>query len=195
MRFFSYSRVALVSTCLIIGLSAAVFMAQQRPANPPAAGSGQSPVERGKYLVLVQDCNGCHTPFKNGEPDMTRMLSGHPQDAAQITAAPKLPEGWVTAISTTNTGWSTPAGVAFTTNLTPDKATGIGGWTDETFINAIRKGKHLGLASGRDILPPMPWKMYSNLTDADLKAIFAYLKTVPAISNKVPNPILPAGKK
>ena len=127
--------------------------------------------------------------FKNGEPDLTRMLSGHPQDAPKIASAPKLPEGWVTAISTTNTAWSTPAGVAFTTNLTPDKATGIGGWTEDMFVKVIRTGKHLG--TGRPLMPPMPWKMYSNLTDNDLKSVFAYLKTIPSISNKVPAPLPP----
>jgi hypothetical protein len=59
------------------------------------------------------------------------------------------------------------------------------------FVNAIRKGKHLGAAGGRDILPPMPWASYSALTDVDLKAIFAYLKTIPAVVNRVPNPIPP----
>src|SRR5262245_45348340 len=193
MRSFTHHRIALLCVCLATALCAAALVGQQRQASQSGApAAGQSAVERGKYLVTVQDCNGCHTPFKNGEPDLTKMLQGHPQDA-KITAAPKLPPGWVTAISETNTAWSTPAGVAFTSNLTPDKATGIGGWTEETFINAIRKGKHLG--SGRPILPPMPWKMYSNLTDSDLKAIFEYLKTIPPISNKVPAPIMPAGQR
>ena len=66
----------LVCCGLVVALAGPVA-AQQPPAR--AASSGVS-VERGKYLVTVQDCNGCHTPFKNGEPDMTRMLSGHPQD-------------------------------------------------------------------------------------------------------------------
>jgi mono/diheme cytochrome c family protein len=166
-------------------------MAQQRPVGAPNPGGPGVSVERGKYFVTVQDCNGCHTPFTDkGEPDLTKMLSGHPQNAAPITAAPKLPAGWVTAISTTNTAWSTPAGVAFTSNLTPDKETGIGAWTEDTFVKAIRNGKHFG--TGRPLLPPMPWKMYANLTDDDLKSIFAYLKTVPPIKNKVPNPIMPS---
>ena len=151
---------------------------------------GQSPAERGKYLVTVMDCNGCHTPLKNGEPDMTRMLSGHPQDI-KITAPPKLPADnlWATAINQTNTAWSGPWGISFTPNLTPDKNTGLGIWTEEMFVNAIRKGKHMG--TSREILPPMPWRMQANLTDTDLKAIYAYLRTVPAISNHVPDPIAP----
>src|SRR5207237_7381262 len=54
-------------------------------------------VERGKYFVTVQDCNGCHTPFKNGEPDMTRMLSGHP-DSLKVTARPQLPAPFAVGI-------------------------------------------------------------------------------------------------
>ena len=75
---------------------------QQRPANQ-AAEPAQSPVVRGRYLVTVMDCNGCHTPFKMGEPDMTRMLSGHPQDV-KVAAAPALPSDgmWSTAINQTN---------------------------------------------------------------------------------------------
>src|SRR5690349_10764374 len=68
---------------------------------PPAGVS----VERGKYLVTAQDCNGCHTPFRNGEPDMTRMLSGHPAAAGASRPATPMPPGW-TAISPTNTAWT-----------------------------------------------------------------------------------------
>ena len=67
---------------------------------------------------------------------------------------------------------------------------GIGNWNEKTFINAIRLGKKIGV--GRPLLPPMPWKMYANLTDDDLESVFAYLKTIPAIANRVPNPIPPA---
>src|SRR6266699_859618 len=140
-----------------------------------AQAPAQSAVERGKYLVTVMDCHGCHTPFKNSQPDMTRMLSGHPQDM-KISAAPPTPAGWGMVVAETNTAWSGPWGVSFTTNLTPDP-TGIAAWTEETFVNAIRKGKHMGAAANRDILPPMPWASYANLTDSDIKAIFAYLRT------------------
>lgn len=189
MRFFNPYR-GLLAAFLLIALPATAFFAQQRPAAPAAP--AQDAVARGKYLVTVQDCNGCHTPFKNGEPDMTRMLQGHPQEV-RITAAPAKQPGWGTAINDTNTAWSGPWGVSFTTNLTPDKATGIGNWTEDMFVKAVRTGKHLG--AGRSILPPMPWKMYANLTDADLKAVFAYLRTVLPISNKVPEPIMPAGQR
>ena len=171
----------LIASAVLI-LATAIAGLAQAPA--------QSPVERGKYLVAVMDCHGCHTPFKNGAPDMTRMLMGHPQDL-KVAAPPVTPAGWGMVVAETNTAWSGPWGVSFTTNLTPD-TTGIGSWSEEAFINTIRKGKHLG--NGRDILPPMPWASYANLTDADLKAIYAYLKTIPKIANRVPAPLPPVKK-
>ena len=189
MRFSTRYR-ALLTACLLIVLSATVYMAQTKAPAPAAAPASADQIARGKYLVTIQDCNGCHTPFVMGEPDLKRMFMGHPE-SEKITGPPTKQAGWATAISDSNTAWSTPAGVSFTTNLTPDKATGIGNWTEQMFVQAIRTGKHLG--AGRAIMPPMPWKIYSNATDADLKAIFAYLKTVPAIVNKVPDPI-PAKK-
>ena len=157
----------------------------------PARSSAQNAVERGRYLVTVQDCNGCHTPFNaKGEPDMTRMLSGHPQNV-MVTAAPRLllQGGWNVAINETNTAWAGPWGVSFTSNLTPDRVTGIGAWTEQLFIASIRNGKKSG--TGRELLPPMPWRMYAKLSDDDLRAIYAYLRTVPAISNRVPNALPP----
>ncbi len=191
MLFIDYAR----ATTLISLVSAIGVACTQAPVSQPApaataAAPAQSPVARGKYLATVMDCNGCHTPFKNGEPDLTRMLSGHPA-GVKVTAGPKLPAGWVVSVNETNTAWSGPWGISFTANLTPDLTTGMGGWTEDVFLNAIRKGKHMSVS--RDILPPMPWQMQANLTDEDLKAIFAYLRTVPAISNLVPEPIPPAG--
>jgi hypothetical protein len=179
----NHRRLGLISALLIIGGTGAASFAQQ-----PA----QTPVERGKYLVTVMDCHGCHTPFKMGQPDMTRMLIGHPQDI-RIAAAPPLPAGgvWGATVSETNTAWAGPWGVSFTSNLTPDRTTGLGAWSEEMFVNAIRRGKHLGAAGGRNILPPMPWPSYAALTDVDLKAIFAYLRTIPAVVNRVPAPIRP----
>jgi len=170
--------------------SAGTAAAQQARGAAP----NQAVVERGRYLVTVQDCNGCHTPFTpKGEPDMTRMLSGHPQNV-RVAAAPALPlqGGWIVAINETNTAWAGPWGVSFTSNLTPDRVSGIGAWTEQTFIASIRNGKKSGV--GRDLQPPMPWRMYGKLTDDDLRGIYAYLMSVPAIANRVPEPIPPFGK-
>jgi mono/diheme cytochrome c family protein len=149
---------------------------------------------RGKYLVTVAGCNDCHTPWKAGpagpEPDMSRMLSGHPESFV-ITAPATMPAGpWLAAASPTNTAHSGPWGVSFTANLTPDKETGLGKWDLKTFTQTIRTGRHLG--RGRKILPPMPIPMYKNFTDEDLAAIFTYLQSIPVVKNQVPDPLPPA---
>ena len=114
-------------------------------------------VERGRYLVSSMGCNDCHTPWKLGargpEPDMSRALSGHPADLV-MPPPPKLPEGpWTWIAAATNTAFAGPWGVSFTANLTPDPETGLGKWTDEMFIAALRTGRHEG--KGRPILPPI----------------------------------------
>jgi hypothetical protein len=86
----------------------------------------------------------------------------------------------------TMTAFAGPWGVSYAANLTPDKETGMGNWTEEMFVTALRTGKHGGVANGRPILPPMPWNWFAKLNDSDLKAIFAYLKTVKPIKNAVP---------
>ncbi len=205
-----FRRIAFVSAAAV--LVALPLLLAQALATPPAgsgAGPGASPgaapgaqaapanakgdAKRGEYLVRTMGCNDCHTPFKMGpsgpEPDMTRMLSGHPA-ALVMPPPPVLPEGpWLVVSSATNTAWSGPWGVSFTANLTPDPATGLGAWTEQNFMDALRSGRHMG--RGRPILPPMPWRFYSELTDEDLRAIYAYLRTIPAISNRVPDPVAP----
>lgn len=161
---------------------------------PGGAPAPADKVARGKYIVSTSACHDCHTPFKptadgGAEPDMTRMLSGHPQDLL-MPPAPTLPPGpWLMTAAGTNTAWAGPWGVSFTANLTSDPETGLGKWTVRNFKDTIRSGRHFG--RGRPILPPMPWPVYRNLTDEDLEAVFAYLQTVPPIRNKVPAPIPP----
>lgn len=165
-------------------------------APPPAQTQAPqpTPVERGKHLVEVSGCHDCHTPWKMGangpEPDMSRMLSGHPE-GMKLTKPPKLEGSWMAATSPSFTAWVGPWGISYTANLTSDKNTGIGAdvWTEALFIKAIREGKHYGTA--RPILPPMPWPAYRNYSDDDLKAIFAYLRSTPPIANHVPDPVSP----
>ena len=162
-------------------------------ADAPARAADPARVEHGAYLVRTMGCNDCHTPWKLGpkgpEPDMTRALTGHPQDLV-MPPAPKLPEGpWLWVAAATNTAFSGPWGVSFTANLTPDPDTGLGKWTEEMFITALRTGRHQG--KGRQILPPMPWPMIGQLKDDDLKDIFAYLQSLPPVKNRVPAPIDP----
>ena len=145
-------------------------------------------VKRGEYLVSTMGCHDCHTPFKMGpngpEPDMTRALSGHPEQIGPLPPAEgKGPWSW--AGTDTNTAYSGPWGISYTANLTPDQNTGLGIWTEDMFLKAIRTGRHMGVS--RPILPPMPWPVYRNATDADLKAIYAYLRTIKPIVNHVPD--------
>jgi hypothetical protein len=64
----------------------------------------------------------------------------------------------------------------------------MGVWTEERFLKTIRTGKHWG--EGRPIQPPMPWPTLGHLTDEDLKAVYAYLRTIPPIKNEVPATIV-----
>jgi mono/diheme cytochrome c family protein len=151
-------------------------------------------IKRGEHLVKAGLCADCHTPKKMGpngpEEDNSRMLSGHPADQV-VPPPPKMPPGpWAIAVAGDLTAWSGPWGVTFPRNLTPDKKTGLGDWTEQNFIDTIRTGKKLG--KGRPILPPMPIAGINNYTDDELKAIFAYLRSLPPISNAVPEPIPPA---
>jgi hypothetical protein len=76
-----------------------------------------------------------------------------------------------------------PWGVSDTANRTPDQNTGLGIWTEDMFVRAIRTGRHMG--ASREIAPPMSWTAFRNATDDDLKSIFAYLRTITPVVNHV----------
>jgi len=197
-------------------LSAIALIALSQPAGSALAGepvrnaeaqastpAQRAAIKRGEYLVMIMACHDCHTPKKMGpqgpEPDFSRSLSGHPE--GEMPPPPKLGDGpWMATVSWDLTAWSGPWGISYPINLTPDEDTGIGIWTEEMFLQTIRTGRHMGVA--RPILPPMPWQVYAKATDQDLKAVFAYLKSLPPIKNRVPEPFIieppeapPAGKK
>ncbi|MBK8725903.1 MAG: c-type cytochrome [Holophagaceae bacterium] len=175
---------------LLLGVGA--LAAATASAGAPAKAS-QAQIKRGEYIVNMMGCVDCHTPWKMGpkgpEPDTSLHLSGHPA-MMKMPPAPQLGMPWMAAASATMTAWSGPWGVSYTANLTPDPETGLGKWTEQMFLDAIRTGRHMG--KGRPILPPMPQPAMKNATDADLKAIFAYLRSIKPIVNKVPEPIEPA---
>ncbi len=151
--------------------------------------SGQAQVERGKYMVSVMGCNDCHTPLKmtakGPEPDMSRFLTGHPEQMGPLPAATGHRGAWLWSGAATNTAFSGPWGVSYAANLTPDVNTGLGIWTEDMFVRALRTGRHMGMS--RPIMPPMPWPAFRNATDEDLKAIFAYLRTLKPVTNHVPD--------
>ena len=185
------ARTMIMTGILVSALAGAITRAAGDGAG---TGTGDSTrVARGAYLVRAMGCNDCHTPFKLGpngpEPDMSRQLTGHPA-GLKMPPAPKLPEGpWVWTAAGTNTAFAGPWGVSFTANLTPDPETGLGRWTEEMFIATMRTGRHQG--KGRPILPPMPYPSVGGLNDEDIRAVFAYLQSLPPVSNRVPAPIDP----
>ena len=150
-------------------------------------------IKRGAQLAAFGGCVDCHTPFKLGpngpEKDMARGLSGHPAELV-LPPPPKLDGAWSWGGSGSMTAFVGPWGVSYATNLTPDRETGIGAWSEKDFIQAMRKGKHLG--AGRPIMPPMPWRSVGSLPDPELRALFAYLKAQPPVNNKVPDYVPPA---
>jgi mono/diheme cytochrome c family protein len=133
--------------------------APARPPTPPGGGAGQ--LARGRYLAGIMDCAGCHTPGAlTGKPDGSRNLAG------------------------SEIGFQVPGvGVVFPKNLTPDPETGLGGWTADDIIRAVRQGKG---KDGRTLIPVMPWPSYAALTDADARALAAYLRSLKPIRNPVP---------
>jgi mono/diheme cytochrome c family protein len=151
------------------------------------------PVKRGEQLVKIGGCGDCHTPMafdpKLGMPVPVkeRMLSGHPEGAPDPAANPG--QGDQAVIGPTFTAFRAPFGVVYAANLTPDE-TGLGAWTEQDFVKTMRTGKHKG--EGRVILPPMPWMNLASQSDDDLKAIYAYLRTIPKVKNKVSDPKVPA---
>ena len=151
------------------------------------AHSAAARAERGKYLVQIMACGDCHTPLKMGangpEPDMARFLSGHPESAT-LPPPPAAKGPWIWSGDATNTAFAGLWGISYAANLTPDRNTGLGIWTEQMFVDAIRTGHHMGRA--REIQPPMPWTSYKQASDEDLKAIFAYLRTIKPVVNHVP---------
>jgi mono/diheme cytochrome c family protein len=166
---------------------------QSTKENQPVQPVAEDPVKKGEYLVTLGGCNDCHSPKEMGPQGPSvikeRMLSGYPSDRPIKQADPKvLKEGWVLLVPDL-TSASGPWGVSFSANLTSDQ-TGIGNWTEENFLRALKEGKFKGLPNSRTLLPPMPWQNFATIKEEDIKAIFAYLKSIPPVSNVVPAAIL-----
>jgi mono/diheme cytochrome c family protein len=145
-----------------------------------AQSASESQVERGRYLVGITGCHDCHSPKLPGgmKPVPELILSGRPQTTKVPSGAP----GEVHA-SEDFTAFTGGWGSTVASNLTPDPATGLGmRYNEAKFIAAMRTGKK---PEGIAIMPPMPVDVYVNMKDDDLKAIFAYLKTIKPIRNAV----------
>jgi mono/diheme cytochrome c family protein len=163
------------------------------PARSEGAELSAALIAEGQRLVQTHDCNVCHTPKvmtpQGPQPDAGRLLSGHPAEGS----LPPMPEGvigpggWGGLFSASMTAWAGPWGVSFGSNLTPDPETGIGDWTFEVFSESLRTGTFVG--DTRPYLPPMP--TYNQMTDDELQAIFAYLRSIDPVRNEVPAPLPP----
>jgi mono/diheme cytochrome c family protein len=121
----------------------------------------ETPVERGEYLVRgPMGCGNCHTPQGPGGPDMTKELAG-----GQLVI-------------------DDPMMTAYSSNITPAGA--VGTWSDAELARAIREGLR---PDGSLIGPPMPFSLYKELSDTDLAAIVAFLRTLPPIENDAPKSV------
>ncbi len=153
-------------------------------------------VQRGKYLVdTVGACGHCHTPRAGAEYNMNMYLAGHPANAPYPRYNfSMMQQGIFILTSTQMTAFSGPFGTSFASNLTPDNETGLGEWTEKMFIQAMRTGLHQGVAGNRKIFPPMPTKHYAQMNDEDLKAVWAYLRTIKPVRNEVSPPLNSRGR-
>ena len=156
-------------------------------------GGFESQVKWGEHLVTISGCNDCHTPKKMGpngpENDMSLMLSGHPaqQPPPKLDVKEAAKNGLV--ITQTFTAWTGPWGTTYAANLTSD-STGIGMWTEAQFVKALKEKKWMGLENTRPLMPPMSMMPATKMSNDELKAIFAYLKTTPPIKNVQPAAVL-----
>ena len=177
-------RIALTGALVMAGILGST-LAQTAAGQQPAAGHNKTSVkaqrvERGKYLVTIAGCHDCHSPKIDAQmtPDPDRLLSGRP-----IATHPPLQGPNEIRVSLDLTAWAGPWGNSYAANLTPDKETGIGGrYTEAAFIKTIRTGTK---PEGEMLSPPMPWTVYRNMTDEDLKAVFAYLMSLKPVKNAV----------
>lgn len=157
----------------------------------PTVMTSEQLVSRGEYLVNSIGCDDCHSPKRMGAhgpeiiPEL--RLSGFsnktPLPSVNVNEVKK---GWA-MFAPDLTSAVGPWGQSYAANITSDE-TGIGLWTEANFFNAIRHGKSKGIETNRPLLPPMPWFVYRNMTDDDLKSIFAYLKSTKPVKNIVPSP-------
>ena len=145
-------------------LLVALFVAAARPAY-----ADDAQIQRGKYLIQISGCSDCHTPGGMlGQPDMGRYLGG------------------------SDVGFAIPGvGIYLGQNLTPDQETGLGAWSNDQIVAALRTGKR---PDGRMLSELMPYPSFAHLTDEDAQAIAAFLKSLPPVKNNVPGPFGPKDK-
>lgn len=140
---------------------AALFAALVATTPAAAQQATLGPNARGEYLSRIMDCGGCHTGGAlAGQPDPRLHLAG------------------------SGIGFGIPeVGVFYPPNLTPDRETGLGAWSEADIVRAVRTGVR---PDGRVLAPVMPWHSYAALNDADARALARYLRSLPPVRNEVP---------
>jgi len=144
----------------------------ETPSGDAATGAGSTaamtPVQRGEVVAYTSGCHDCHTPGSlYGAPNFESILSG------------------------SELGWEGPWGVSYPRNLTPDVETGLGSWTDDEIVRALRSGVR---KDGSAILPPMPWQNIARMSNEDMTALIAYLRSIPPVRHNAPERVAPGGK-
>ena len=185
----------LIPAVISIALLACNPPAKQAESSTPVVNTADR-IVKGKKLVNTLGCNDCHSPkvmtAMGPVPDTLRLLSGHQADEELPAYDAAILKSYV-LFNMNNTATIGPWGTSFAANLTPDQ-TGIGNWSEEQFFQAMKHGKFKGLENSRNLLPPMPWQSYAQMDDEDLKAIFAYLKSIKPVNNLVPMAIPPSAQ-
>jgi mono/diheme cytochrome c family protein len=132
-----------------------------------SAAGAEGMVERGEYLASIMDCSGCHTGG---------ALAGRPDPALHLAGS--------------DVGFEIPGlGIFYPPNLTPEPETGLGGWSESDIATALRTGVR---PDGRELAPIMPWRSYSALSDEDLAALVAYLRSLRPVRHQAPAPVGPS---
>lgn len=184
--------ISFVSFMLFMGCNSGTQQ-QNDQQTAPAETTAEDMVKRGEYLVNLGGCHDCHAPKEmtpqGPQPIKALWLSGYPSERTIMTTDAKIIEAGWALINYDITQAVGPWGVSFSANLTSDQS-GIGNWTEENFMRALKEGKFKGMANSRTLLPPMPWQNFANVKDEDIRAIFAYLKSTPPVANVVPAAII-----
>lgn len=187
-------------TILAIAACIALFYAcspkTETTSETNGAPSKDSLIKRGAYLVMGMGCNDCHSPKKMGPHgpyiDTALVLSGFHAGTPEPSLSPEQAKMGMAVFAPDLTATAGPWGTTFAANITSD-GTGIGNWKLDQFKNAFQHGKFMGLNEERMIMPPMPWESFTKLNDADVEAIFTYLKSTRPVHNVVPS-FRPPGK-
>jgi len=137
-------------------------------------------LEHGKYIATIAGCTDCHTPLKAEFQDPTKLTLEQLKIIAFNAGAAADESKLLAGGRAFDLG---PIGVLFTRNLTPDKETGLGNWTDEQVKLAVKTGVK---NDGTVLFPVMPYHVYNGMADADLDAVIAYLRSIQAVRDQIP---------